>query len=168
VTDDFTGDSGGLASQGAYGPPARWATLVSPVAPESVVLVLSSSRQWRVKQLGSGFLLFGSGLLGQVVAEAEIVPTDTGCRIQIALQRTETSGVPVAVAAVLTTGVAVGACVAWWLSSSMWWVGALGAGAGFVATGVLADRRSRRVTDEERAALVQQIAKALRGWEVAA
>ena len=168
MTDDFPGESSGVASEGAYGPPARWATLVSPVAPESVVLVLSASRQWRVKQLGSGFILFGAGRLEPLVAEAEIVPTDTGCRIQIALQRTETSGVPVAVAAVLTTGVAVAACAAWWLSHSMWWVGVLGAGAGFVATAVLADRRSRRVTDEERAVLVQQIAKALRGREVAA
>jgi len=102
VTDDFPGESSGVASQGAYGPPARWATLVSPVAPESVVMVLSSSRQWRVKQLGSGFILFGAGRLEPLIAEAEVVS------------------------------------------------------------------RSRRVTDEERAVFVQQIAKALRGREVAA
>jgi hypothetical protein len=164
--DDYPGDSSPPAAEGPYGPPARWATLVSPVAPESVVMVLSSHRQWQVKQLTSGFVLLGSGSLEAVVAEGEVVPTDTGCRIQLAVQRAERSSIPATVAGGATVATGGAGVLAWWAGNNLWWLGAVLAIFGLVITAQLLGRLSERVTEEERAALVNQIVKALRGREL--
>ena len=163
--DDYPGESSAPAAEGPYGPPARWATLVSPVAPESVVMVLSSNRQWQVRQVTSGFVLFGSGALEAVVAEGEVVPTDTGCRIQLALHRAERSSIPATVAGGATVATGGAGLLAWWAGNNLWWLGAMLVAVGLVITAQLFGRLSERVTEEKRVALVNQIAKALRGRE---
>jgi hypothetical protein len=169
VTDeDYAGDASAVAAQGPFGPPARWATIISPVAPESVVMVLAARREWQVRPLGSGFVVFGSGLLKDVVAEAEVQATDTGCRIQIALHKAERSAIPATIVGSATLVVAALTGLAWWLGNQLWWLGLGLTMVGLAVSAQLHSRLSQRVTNDERTALVRQIASALRGREVTA
>jgi hypothetical protein len=159
VSDADFGESAGSSFQGAYGAPARWATVLSPVAPESVVLALSAHRAWQVKPLGSGFILFGSGPLQAVVAEGEVSATETGSRVHIALHRTDPSSVPAAVVGIATLIVAVVAAFAWWVGHRVWWVVATVAGVGIIVTAWQLSRLDQRVSDQERAALIAQVSR---------
>ena len=165
VTDDYSDAPG--RSYGDYGPPARWVTVVSPVAPESVAMVLAAERHWQVKPLGSRYMIFGRGVLQAVLAEGEVSPTETGSRVHIALHRAEPSRIP-ATAAGLATLVATG--IAYWsfmVGRENWWTAAVLAGVGWFVTVWQSIRLGRRVSDEERAALASKIVKALRGREMA-
>ena len=166
--EDYSGDASAVAAEGPFGPPARWATIVSPVAPESVVMVLGAHRGWQVRPLGSGFVVFGSGLLKDVVAEAEVQASDTGCRIQIALQKAERSAIPATIVGSATVVVAALTGLAWWLGNQLWWLGLALTMVGVAVTAQLQSRLWQRVTDDERTALVKQMATALRGRAVTA
>ena len=168
MSDADFGEPAGTASAAAYGAPARWATVLSPVAPESVVLVLSGQQGWQVKPMGSRFLLFGSGPLEAVVAEGEVSATETGSRVQMSLQRTERSSIPATAVGIMTLVTALAAALSWWLGHRLWWPIATVAGLGVVITVWQFSRLEQRVSDLQRAMLVAQVVKALRGREFVA
>jgi hypothetical protein len=130
-------------------------------------MVLGAQRHWQVKQVGSGFIIFGSGALQAVLAEGEVLATETGSRVQISLVRAEPSSVPAAVVGIATLVLGVIAFVGWGAGHRSWWIAAIVAAACLVLFAWQSARLGRRVSEEERAAFVGQIVKALRGREVA-
>ena len=167
MSDADFGEPAG-SSEEAYGAPARWATVLSPVAPESVVSVLSGHRTWQVKPLGSRFLLFGNGRLGAVVAEGEVSATETGSRVHISLYRTEPSSIPVSVVGITTLVAAAAAALAWWLVHRLWWPVATIAGVVAIITAWQLSRFGQNVSERDRAELVAEVVEVLRGREFVA
>jgi len=118
--------------------------------------------------MGSRFLLFGKGPLEAVVAEGEVSATETGSRVQMSLQRTERSSTLATVVGIMTLVTALGAALSWWLDHRLWWPIATVAVVGVVITVWQFSRVDQRVSDLQRAELVAQVVKALRGREFVA
>lgn len=169
MTEDNAGAAGESVSpsQEAPGPAARWATLLTPVASESIVATLRSNPSWQVRPIHAGFVLHGTGSLISVVAEAEVVAVEYGSRIHLALYRAPGSSTAIATCAAVTAATALPA-FATWAAQAFWWPTLVLPLSGALATLVLLDRRGRRVTLAERETFVMALVKALRGKELAA
>ena len=159
---DEPGEPGGSVSTGPAGPPARWATVVTPVSSDAIISVLRSDRQWHVTPLKDGFALRVKRANRSLLAMGEVVPTDTGSRIQLALYPGERSGLMAGIFSVVTAILSIPPLVGW-VQHGVWgWTLAPPVAAALV-TLVFVDHQSARITDTDQAAVVKAVVRVLRG-----
>jgi hypothetical protein len=113
---------------------------------------------------GSGFALRIKRTTRCLTAEGEVVPTETGSRIQLALFPCEQSSVFLGVGFGLTALLSIPSLVEWLQAGVVGFSVGLPIAAALL-TSTVSGWQTRQITDTDREAVVRAVVKALRGAE---